>query len=280
MDTDALVTTISFNLGRSYEARGLTDKAVEVYEGLLNRHDDYTDARTRLAYIKLRKNPNKEGPDAVAKLYQENTADLEVRALYGWYLGKVHSRKRPANIQEDHEFRHYKHTLQNYDKHDGYALVGMGNLYLVQAREMRRETEQDKQKRSAIYCKAVEFFEKALSLDPKNAYAAQGIAISLVEDRKDFKTALSIFNKVRDTVKDSHLYVNLGHIFAELKQFTKAIEHYEMALSKDGKSNDPVILSCLGRTWLNRGRADRDVDSYNKALECAKKVSIRLTCQI
>ncbi|PTB67420.1 TPR-like protein [Trichoderma citrinoviride] len=271
MDTDALVTTISFNLGRSYEARGLTEKAVEVYEGLLNRHDDYTDARTRLAYIKLRKNPNKEGPDAVAKLYQENTADLEVRALYGWYLGKVHSRKRPANIAEDHEFRHYKHTLQNYDKHDRYALVGMGNLYLVQAREMRRETESEKQKRSATYAKAVEFFEKALSLDPKNAYAAQGIAIALVEDKRDYKTALTIFNQVRDTVKDAHVHVNLGHIYAELKQFSKAIEHYEIALSKEGKANDPVILSCLGRTWLNRGRADRDVDSYIKALECAKK---------
>ncbi len=32
MDTDALVTTLSFNLGRSYEARGMTDQAVEVYE--------------------------------------------------------------------------------------------------------------------------------------------------------------------------------------------------------------------------------------------------------
>ncbi|KAK5990241.1 Tetratricopeptide repeat protein 1 [Cladobotryum mycophilum] len=271
IDTDALVTSISFNLGRSYEARGLTDKAIEVYDGLLNRHDDYADARTRLAYIKLRKNPNKEGPDAVAKLYQDNPRDLEVRALYGWYLGKVHSRKRPSNIAEDPEFRHYKHTLQNHDKHDRYALVGMGNLYLMQAREMRRETEQDKQKRSATYCKAVEFFEKALSLDPKNAYAAQGIAIALVEDKKDYKTALGIFNKVRDTIKDSHLYVNLGHIFAELKQFSKAIEHYEIALSKDGKGNDPSILACLGRTWLNKGRSDRDIDSYNKALECAKK---------
>ncbi|PNY24737.1 Tetratricopeptide repeat protein 1 [Tolypocladium capitatum] len=269
MDTDALVSTISFNLGRSYEARGLTDKAVEVYEGLLARHDDYTDARTRLAYIKLRKNPNKEGPDAVAKLYQENTSDLEVRALYGWYLGKVHSRKRPANIGEDHEFRHYKHTLQNYDKHDRYALVGMGNLYLLQAREMRRETDQEKQKRSATYCKAVEFFEKALSLDPKNAYAAQGIAIALVEDKKDYKAALPIFNQVRETIRDSHLFVNLGHIYSELKQYAKAIEHYEVALSKDGKANDPAILSCLGRTWLNRGRTERDIDAYVKALEFA-----------
>ncbi|QUC19538.1 uncharacterized protein UV8b_03779 [Ustilaginoidea virens] len=271
LDTDALVSTISFNLGRSYESRGLTDKALEVYEGLLARHDDYTDARTRLAYIKLRKNPNKGGPDAVAKLYQENTSDLEVRALYGWYLGKVQSRRRPANIAEDPEFRHYKHTLQNYDKHDRYALIGMGNLYLLQAREMRRETEQDKQKRSAIYGKAVEFFEKALSLDPKNAYAAQGIAIALVEDKKDYKTGLAIFNKVRETVRDAHVFVNLGHVYAELRQYSKAIEHYEMALSKDGKANDPNILSCLGRTWLNKGRSEKDIDAYNKALECAQR---------
>lgn len=272
-DTDALVSTISFNLGRSYEARGLTDKAVEVYDGLLARHDDYTDARTRLAYIKLRKNPNKEGPDAVAKLYQDSTSDLEVRALYGWYLGKVHSRKRPTNVTEDHEFRHYKHTLQNYDKHDRYALVGMGNLYLMQAREMRRETEHDKQKRSAVYGKAVEFFEKALSLDPKNAYAAQGVAIALIEDKKDYKNALPILHKVRDTVKDAHVYVNLGHVYAELRQYTKAIEHYEIALSKDGKASDPVILACLGRTWLNRGRKEENLDAYDKALECAQKVT-------
>uniref|UniRef100_A0A8H7NAE2 TPR-like protein n=1 Tax=Bionectria ochroleuca TaxID=29856 RepID=A0A8H7NAE2_BIOOC len=270
-DTDGLVSTISFNLARSYESRGMTDKAIEVYNGLLARHDDYTDARVRLAYIKLRKNPNKEGPDAVAKLYQENTSDLEVRALFGWYLGKVHSRKRPANINEDNEFRHYKHTLQNYDKHDRYALVGMGNLYLMQAREMRRDSDQEKQKRSTVYGKAVEFFEKALSLDPKNAYAAQGIAIAMIEDRKDYKTALSILHKVRDTVQDSHIFVNLGHTYAELRQFTKAIEHYEIALTRDGKANDPVILACLGRTWLNRARTEREIEFYDKALECAKK---------
>jgi RNA polymerase-associated protein CTR9 len=270
-DTDALISTISFNLGRSYESRGLTDKAVEVYEGLLARHEDYTDARTRLAYIKLRRHPNKEGPEAVAKLYQDNNTDLEVRALYGWYLGKVHAKKR-GNVTEEPEFRHHKHTLQNYDKHDRYALVGMGNLFLMQAREMRRETESEKLKRSAVYSKAVEFFDKALSLDPKNAYAAQGMAIALVEDKKDYKAALPIFNKIRDTVKEPHIFVNLGHMYAELKQFSKAIEHYEIALAGEGKANDPLILACLGRTWLNRGRAERDVDAFNKALECAEKV--------
>jgi RNA polymerase-associated protein CTR9 len=272
MDTDALVTTISFNLGRSYEAQGLTEKAVEVYEQLVVRHDDYTDAQARLAYIKLRKNPIKEGPDAVAKLYQANPADLEVRALYGWYLGRVSSRKRPGNVNEDPELRHYKHTLQNYDKHDRYALIGMGNLYMMAAREMRRETEQEKQKRSATYTRAVEFFDKALQLDPKNAHAAQGVAIALIEDKKDYINALPIFLKVRETIKDANVYVNIGHTYAELRQFSKAVENYEVALSKEGKSKDAGILACLGRTWLNRGRHERNLEAFKTALSHTKRV--------
>lgn len=271
MDTDALVTTISFNLGRSYESQGRTDEAIEVYERLVSRHSDYTEAQARLAYIKLRRNPNKEGPDAVAKLYQENPSDLEVRALYGWYQGKVQSRKRPASVNDDPELRHYKHTLQQYDKHDRYALVGMGNLYMMAAREMRRETDQEKQKRSAMYSRAVEFFEKALQLDPKNAYAAQGIAIALVEDKKDMKSALPIFLKVRDTIRDANVFVNLGHIYAELRQFSKAIESYEAALVRDNKANDTGIIACLGRTWLNKARHDKDMDAYKTALDFAKK---------
>lgn len=272
-DTDALVTTISFNLGRSYESQGMTDQAVEVYEGLLKRHDDYTDAKIRLAYMKLMSNPNKEGPDAVAKLYQENPADLEVRALYGWFLGKVNSRRKlPANIAENSELRHYKRTLQVYDKHDRFALVGLGNVWLVHSREMPRETDRHKQERSHNYGRAVDFFDKALQLDPTNAYAAQGVAIALVEDKKDYKSALRIFLSVRETIGDAHIYVNLGHCYAELRQYSKAIESYEIALSKEGKSNDPGFLSCLGRAWLHKGRAERTVKPYEMALDCAKKV--------
>ena len=221
-DTDALVTTISYNLARTYEAAGQLDEAKEVYVGLLARHDDYTDARTRLAYIELRQNPTDNGPKAMAALYETDSANLEVRSLYGWYLSKA--KKRAANIAEDQEQRHYKHTLQHHDKHDRYSLTGMGNLYLTTAREMRRDSEQDKEKRKKTYEKAVEFYDKALQLDPRNAYAAQGIAIALVEDRKDLTTAVQVFSKIRDTVKDSSVFINLGHLFAELKQYSRSIE--------------------------------------------------------
>ena len=222
IDTDALVTTISYNLARNYEAAGLLDEAKQVYEGLLARHGDYTDARTRLAYIGLRQSPTGEGPKAMAELYETDSTDLEVRALFGWYLSR--SKKRTTNIAEDQEQRHYKHTLQHHDKHDRYSLTGMGNLYLTTAREMRRDTDQDKDKRRKTYEKAVEFYDKALQLDPKNAYAAQGIAIALVEDKKDLTAAVQIFSKIRDTVREANVFVNLGHVFAELKQFSRSIE--------------------------------------------------------
>lgn len=222
LDTDALVTTISYNLARTYEAAGLLDEARQVYEGLLARHSDYTDARARLAYIQLRQNPSDQGPKAMAALYETDSTNLEVRSLFGWYLSK--SKKRTTNIAEDQEQRHYKHTLQHHDKHDRYSLTGMGNLYLTTAREMRRDTDQDKEKRRKTYEKAVEFFDKALQLDPKNAYAAQGIAIALVEDKKDLTTAVQIFSKIRDTVREANVFVNLGHVFAELKQYSRSIE--------------------------------------------------------
>lgn len=223
IDTDALVTTISYNLARTYEAAALLDDARQVYEGLLARHADYTDARTRLAYIELRQNPTEDGPKAVAALSETDGSDLEVRALLGWYLSR--SKKRATNVAEDQEQRHYKHTLQLHEKHDRYSLTGMGNAYATYAREMRRNTEKEKEKRSAEYLKAVGYYDKALQLDPKNAYAAQGIAIALVEDKKDLTSAVQIFTKIKDTVRDSSVFINLGHVFCELKQYSRSIEN-------------------------------------------------------
>ncbi|KAL8713718.1 MAG: hypothetical protein Q9220_002244 [cf. Caloplaca sp. 1 TL-2023] len=268
IDTDALVTTISYNLARTYEAASLLDEAKQVYEGLLARHEDYTDARTRLAYIELRQNPTEDGPKAMAALYETDAMNLEVRSLFGWYLSK--SKKRAPNIAEDQEQRHYKHTLQHHDKHDRYSLTGMGNLYLTTAREMRRDTDQDKDKRRKTYEKAVEFYDKALQLDPKNAYAAQGIAIALVEDKKDLTAGVQLFSKVRDTIRDPSVYINLGHLFAELKQYSRSIESYEAALTHN-RASDPQILACLGRVWLLKGKLDKSPSAIQTSLSYSQR---------
>ncbi|KAF2012715.1 TPR-like protein [Aaosphaeria arxii CBS 175.79] len=268
IDTDALVTSISYNLGRTYESEGMLEEAKGVYEGLLKRHPDYIDARVRQAYITLRQHPSDEGPKAVVKLYEENKSNLEVRALYGWYVSK--SKKKTFNIADDQEQRHYKHTLINFDKHDRYSLTGMGNIHLAIAREMPRGTEQDKEKRRKMYEKAVEFFDKTLMLDPKNAYAAQGLAIALIEDKKDYSSALQILTKVKETVKDFGVFMNLGHTYCETKQYTRAIENYEAALAKD-RARDPAILACLGRVWLLRGKHEKNLQAMKTSLEYSQR---------
>ena len=223
IDTDALVTSISFNLARTYEAEGENGEARTVYGSLLNRHSDYVDAQIRLTYMALKDNPQDEGPKAMKELFKENEDNVEVRALYGWYVNK--SKKKTSNFAADDEQRLYKHTLQKSDKHDRYSLMGMGNIHLAIAREMPRSSEQEKEKRRKGYERAVEFFDKVLQLDPKNAYAAQGIAIALVEDKRDYSTALQIFSKVKETLKDHSVHVNLGHTYCEIKQYARAIEN-------------------------------------------------------
>ncbi|EGC45101.1 tetratricopeptide repeat protein [Histoplasma capsulatum var. duboisii H88] len=248
-DTDALVTTISYNLARTYEGR---------VHARGSQKSDYTEANARLTYIALRQSPTDEGPKKMAKLYELESTNLESVLCLA------------ANIAEDHEQRHYKHTLQGYDKHDRYSLTGMGNIYLLAARDMKRDTEQDREKRRKMYEKAVEFFDKALQLDPKNAYAAQGIAIALVDDRKDYTTAVQIFSRIRDTLRDASVYLNLGHVYAELRQFSKSIENYEAALSKD-RQRDTQILACLGRVWLLKGMQEMNLAAMNTALDCTQR---------
>ncbi|CAD0099070.1 unnamed protein product [Aureobasidium mustum] len=267
LDTDSLVTSISYNLARTYEAEHMLDEANQVYQGLLERHPDYTDARIRLAYIALRENPS-EGAQAVKKLLESEPGNLDIRALYGHYIHKA--KKRTMNPAEDQEQRHYKHTLQHHDKHDRYSLTGMGNLFLQVAREMRRDTDQDKEKRTKTYIRAIEFFDKALQLDSRNAYAAQGIAIALIEDKKDYGTAIQIFTKVRETLKDASVFINMGHAFVEVKQFARAIESYEAALAKD-RTHDPSILACLGRVWLMKGKQEKNMQAMKTALEFSNR---------
>ncbi|KAI9676263.1 MAG: hypothetical protein M1829_003092 [Trizodia sp. TS-e1964] len=268
IDADAIVITASYNLARTLEHEGNPAEVLEYYQGLLERHPEYTDASARIAQIKLQEYPLDEGPKAITALYQKNPGDLEVRALYGWYLGK--SKKRVSNMQEDPELRHYKHTLQQYDKKDSYSLTGMGNICLSNAREMKRETEADREKKRVMYGKAVEFFHKALILDLKNAYAAQGVAIALSEDRKDHYRAIQILTKVRETLGDSSVFVNLGHIYAELKQHSRAIEHYEQALSMD-RAEDPDVLGCLARVHLQKGKVEKNLEIMKEALALSQK---------
>lgn len=74
-----------------------------------------------------------------------------------------------------------------YDSHDCYALISLANIYCI----MARDTKGSEEKKRKYYLRAIELFTKVLSLDPKNVYAAQGLAIAFIENKQANKGLIS-----------------------------------------------------------------------------------------
>lgn len=257
------VVTIKFNLARVEDAAGNPELAKEGYVKVLEMKPNYVDAQIRQAYLETVLGDAEKGNLLLDDLMAKHDDNLEVRALQGWSLRRL---KLQGAKVEDAEQSHYKHTLMDLDKHDTYSLVAIGNLYLANARELRGASADRKEK---AYFKACEFFDKALQIDPANAYAAQGIAIIFAETKRP-QQALSIFGRIRETLDDSSVLVNSGHCYAELKQYVKAIEMYEQARGKSS-GPDAGILSLLGRAWYAKGASTRDVDALQTALKFSRE---------
>ncbi|ODQ54576.1 TPR-like protein [Saitoella complicata NRRL Y-17804] len=271
-----LLTTLSYNLGRVQEASGKFGEARKSYEQILE-HCEYVEARVRLVYMDFVEGKVVGGDlEAKAKKLLEDASDnSEVRAFYGWALAQ---QKMPGtrikSVELDLEARHYKQTLRNYGGGDLYSLVGFGNLYLRQARDMKPTNEKEKEERSKVYLKAIEFFEAVLKKDHHNAYAAQGIAIALAEnkvpDQQNAKLALRLLSKVKEAVPDVSVLINLGHVYNELNQLDRAIEFYEMALKKD-ESVRAEVIALLGRIWIVKAKSEKNWEHFYQALRYAKE---------
>jgi len=113
-----------------------------------------------------------------------------------------------------------------------------------QARESRDTSSKGMEERKRNFTRSAEFYEKALQLDPQCAFAAQGLAIITAEDAlgtlsgqpqasgpdevtkrmKYLREALDIFIKVRESINDGSVYVNMGHCYYSRDEFDRAIE--------------------------------------------------------
>ena len=61
-------------------------------------------------------------------------------------------------------------------------------------------------------------------MEPRNAYAAQGVAIAFAEE-KNYVQANMIFNKVKETLKDTSVSINMGHCYADQRDWVRAIQN-------------------------------------------------------
>lgn len=262
----ALEITLKYNIARSKEAKNdpnNTKDALKLYQNILEECPHYTNAKIRYLIISCL-SENKNIKQEVENLLSDESSDLQVRSFYGWYLKRFGKQQGLVNSgSKDQETEHHKETLTKYTSHDCYALISLANVYCTMAREMK-----DQKKKDQYYIRAAQLYHKVLDLDVKNAYAAQGIAIILAE-KKQTGLALEFFRKVRDSLNDITVYLNLGHCLVEAKQFAKAIESYELALTRFTNGKDARLLNYFGRAWFLRGVYEKNIESLKMALRYA-----------
>src|SRR5436190_17440146 len=100
-----------------------------------------TIAVARLCYLEATETSFNPSSKLLKDLIVIDPSNLESRALLGWHL----SHQRRSRSIEDQEQKHYVANLRHLDKHDTYSLIGLANWTLRHAREMRPQTEIDRE---------------------------------------------------------------------------------------------------------------------------------------
>ncbi|KAI5956077.1 CTR9 [Candida theae] len=262
-----LKVSLTFNFARTKE---LSDEqeALKTYESLLLECPHYFSAKLRILFLSCISETGltpKEIQSEIEELLKLNASDLEVRSFYGWFA-KNFGKKLGMKPDADTAFQ--KETLVEYDKHDCYALLSLANIYCVLARDLKGSSVEEKKR--TYYVRATELYTKVLTVDRKNVYAAQGLAIVYIENKESTK-GLDILRKIRDSLNDISVYLNLGHVLCDVKQYGKAIENYELALTRFTDGKDVQILTFLGRAWTLRAINEQSLTFFKTALDYTKQ---------
>ncbi|GMF05794.1 unnamed protein product [Ambrosiozyma monospora] len=151
---------------------------MKLYEEILERTPNYISAKLRWLLLACT-SENKVIKDEITELLEKVDDDLDVRSFYGWYVKKF-GKKHQINTDKskDIESEHHRDTLNKHDSHDCYALVSLGNIYCSLAREIKDATKKDQ-----YYTRAAQLYQKTLTIDSHNAFAAQGVA-NIFADKK------------------------------------------------------------------------------------------------
>lgn len=266
--------TIDYNVARSGESMDM-ENSQSMYSNLLLEHPHYLSAKIRQLYCKYMTEGkdgkiNFQDEDEIMKnLLNDNTSNLEVRSFYSWYLKTL---RGDTNLETEND----KETLVKYDSHDLYALVSLGNLYCSIAQESKKgNSSKDHEKSKQSYVKAIQLFQKVLQIDPLNIFAAQGIAITFAENKR-MGPALEALRKIRDSIKNEDIHINLANCLLEMNEYAKAIEIYELIFRTfPDSSNGAYVFNLLGKAWYSRGMKEKSVEYLKKSRECIKTSHIK-----
>lgn len=177
-----------------------------------------------------------EAHNLLKEALQSDQSNMDVRSYYSYFLISIGSYKDALTFTLQ--------TFMKFDKNDLFTFCVLGWLHFNAGREAKSPEEiKDRQKQ---YFKAAEAYERALHIDPKCAFAAQGLAIALAEDvlvpkaaanappvsaadeakakTRAANQALGIFTRIKDSLVSGAVNVNIGHCLFARGEEERAIE--------------------------------------------------------
>ncbi|CAG8434946.1 15397_t:CDS:1 [Funneliformis mosseae] len=247
---------VYYNLGRAHEAAHNTEQARKIYKYIIDHGPEFVLARLRLAAIEEKlKHHGKvdEIIHEVLDLDEDNVEVKKIQALYQLRRGDYHS---PRNLL---------HTLA--DKNDLVAMTALGSLYLIKGRQLKQE--QEKSQREVYYKRSVELFQKALNLNSKNIWAANGITVALAETGR-MQEANEGFWKILQNCPKPEFNINYAHTCALLGDYGNAIRFYEVA-SKKYQHRDHQIMEWIARVYYITGKERKNLESLETALDWTQR---------
>jgi len=263
----------------------------------------FLSAKIRQAQMFTNINRVNEAHELLKQALISQSSNLNLRAFYTYFL--IHSNSH--KIAKEFVFE----TLKDHDRHDVYSLCAAAWIQYHIARETRDTSTKGIEERKKNFLRSAELYEKALSIDPACAFAAQGLAIITAEDAlgtmggafakvspfeesqkrlANAREALDIFAKVRESVNDGSVYLNIGHCYYSRDEFDRAIEsvslpldclllcsykftQYETASTRFYNGHNVPVLLCLCRSWYAKAMKDQSFSAMKTALQYAQSVS-------
>jgi len=145
----------------------------------------------------------------------------------------------------------FERVLKNTENNnDAYALVALGNVWLQTLHMPTKDKEKEKRHQD----RALGMYKQVLRNDPKNIWAANGIG-SVLAHKGYINEARDIFAQVREATADlADVWLNIAHIYVELKQYVSAVQMYENCMKKFYKYHNVELLMYLARAYYKCGK--------------------------
>mmetsp|Transcript_39349 Transcript_39349/g.63823 ORF Transcript_39349/g.63823 Transcript_39349/m.63823 type:complete len:766 (+) Transcript_39349:2-2299(+) len=241
------ITTL-YNLARLYEEKLQTSKAQTLYKEIIREHPNYLDCYLRLGCIAKVRGHIYEASDCIKLALNIKEDNFDALSL----LGNLHLEKdEPRELEEAQ--KKFKRILQ-VDKNDSYAILSLANTYCSLARHEAIAHKGNDGRTSEALLKAMDYYNKVLTKEPGNLYAANSVGV-LLADKGKIAEAKEVFSMVRECTADMpDVWVNMAHIYLAQGQHINAIKMYQNCLKKFYYNRESSILLFLARAYYDFGK--------------------------